>query len=152
MNRLRDLREDADLSLEKVGKKLGVYKSTIGDYENEELQMSTKALCSLADCYNTSTDYILYNTDDIIPHNITPRDKHNRLKEIRRKNKCTQLKIGNLLYLTQSGYSNYERGVADIPVPVLLKLSEFYKTSIDYLLCRTDNPSPYTKSKIKKTS
>ena len=37
-------------------------------------------------------------------------------------------------------YSKYETGENDIPTQILIKLSNFYNTSIDYLLGQTNNP------------
>lgn len=40
----------------------------------------------------------------------------------------------------QSLYSKYERGEREIPLVLLVKLADYYKTNLDYLVCRTDNP------------
>ncbi len=40
--------------------------------------------------------------------------------------------------MSQTGYSKYETGENDIPTQILNKLADFYQTSIDYLLERTD--------------
>ena len=45
--------------------------------------------------------------------------------------------------MSQTGYSQYETETNDIPTNVLIKLADFYNTSIDYLLCRTENKEPY---------
>ena len=47
-----------------------------------------------------------------------------------------------MLNCTQQAYSTYERGERDIPSKVLIKLADYYNTSIDYLLGRTNNPAP----------
>lgn len=47
--------------------------------------------------------------------------------------------------MSQTGYSKYETGENDIPTQVLLKLADFYGTSVDYLLGCTDEPRPYPK-------
>ena len=43
-----------------------------------------------------------------------------------------------MLGMSQTGYSKYETGENDIPTAILTKLADFYKTSIDYLLGRTN--------------
>ena len=48
-----------------------------------------------------------------------------------------------MLNMSQTGYSKYETGENDIPTEILIKLAEFYNTSIDYLLNQTDNPMRY---------
>ena len=37
-------------------------------------------------------------------------------------------------------YSHYENGTRNIPVEMLIRLANYYNTSIDYLVGRTDNP------------
>ena len=49
--------------------------------------------------------------------------------------------------MSQTGYSKYETGENDIPTLVLIKLANFYNTSIDYLLGETDNTKRYPKKK-----
>ncbi len=70
----------------------------------------------------------------------------NRLKEIREDKDYSQLKIANLLKVTQPQYSRYELGVNIIPIEKLNILADFYNTSIDYLLYRTDERKPYPPS------
>ena len=48
-----------------------------------------------------------------------------------------------MIGMSQTGYSKYETGENDIPTSILIKLSEFYNTSIDYILGQTDNPERY---------
>ncbi len=50
-----------------------------------------------------------------------------------------------MLGMSQTGYSKYETGENDIPTYVLIKLSEFYNTSVDYLLGLTDEKRPYVR-------
>ena len=50
-----------------------------------------------------------------------------------------------MLHMSQTGYSKYETGENDIPTAVLIALADYYGTSIDYLLGRTDNPAAYEK-------
>ena len=40
-------------------------------------------------------------------------------------------------------YRRYEKGTYDIPIWALLKLADFYGTSTDYILGRTDTKTPY---------
>lgn len=49
--------------------------------------------------------------------------------------------------MSQTGYSKYETGENDIPTRILINLSLYYDTSIDYLLGITDEPKPYARSK-----
>lgn len=49
--------------------------------------------------------------------------------------------------MSQTGYNQYEIGKNDIPTKVLIQLADFYDTSVDYLLGRTDEKKPYPKGK-----
>lgn len=48
-----------------------------------------------------------------------------------------------MLGMSQTGYSKYETGENDLPTEVLIKLADFYGTSIDYLLGQTDKKERY---------
>lgn len=65
-----------------------------------------------------------------------------RLKDLRDDNDLTQQQIAEVLGIDQRVYSNYETGKRDIPTKFIVLLAEFYHTSTDYILGRTDNPLP----------
>lgn len=69
-----------------------------------------------------------------------------RLKEIRKDNDYNQIEIAKYLGITQVQYSRYETGERLIPITHLIRLAEFYKVSIDYLVGLTDVRKPYPKS------
>ncbi|MBQ9964054.1 MAG: helix-turn-helix transcriptional regulator [Clostridia bacterium] len=62
-----------------------------------------------------------------------------RIRDLREEKSMTQKQIAEILGMSQTGYSKYETGENDIPTAVLIKLANFYNTSIDYMLGRTDN-------------
>ena len=68
---------------------------------------------------------------------------YRRIKDLREDKDLTQKEVAKFLNCSQQVYSNYELGQRDIPTQVLLALSRLHKTSIDYLLGNTDNPTPY---------
>lgn len=61
-----------------------------------------------------------------------------RIKDLREDNDLTQTQLSQLLNITQRAYSHYETGTREVPLEVLVKLADFYKTSTDYLLERTN--------------
>lgn len=61
--RIRDLREDADLFQKDLAKILNCAQTTYSDYERGALDIPTEVLIRLADYYQTSTDYILGRTN-----------------------------------------------------------------------------------------
>ena len=66
-----------------------------------------------------------------------------RLKEVRENRQLTQEKVASLLHVQQNTYSQYENGVRQIPIYLLVELAKFYNVSVDYLLRLTDFDEPY---------
>lgn len=67
MNRLRDLREDADMSQVQVGKMLGLSSVAIGRYETEQRQLTPELIAKFCALYHVSADYLLGFTDERTP-------------------------------------------------------------------------------------
>ena len=63
------------------------------------------------------------------------------LRGIREDRDLRQKDIAKYLNVSQNTYSQYETGVISLTAEVLIKLSEYFQVSIDYLLDRTDNPA-----------
>ena len=64
--RIRDLREDRDLTQREMGEILSCSQRVYSNYERGELDIPTEILIKLADFHNVSTDYILNRTDNKI--------------------------------------------------------------------------------------
>ena len=65
---------------------------------------------------------------------------YKRIRDLREDSDLTQRALATALNCSQQVYSNYELGQRDIPTDILIKLSEFYNVSTDYILGITDNP------------
>lgn len=63
-NRIKDLREDNDLTQQQVAKKIGITQRKYSYIETGAQQLTDEILCKLADLYGVSVDYILFRTDD----------------------------------------------------------------------------------------
>lgn len=68
---------------------------------------------------------------------------YKRIKDLCEDKDLSQKEIAKILNMSQTGYSKYEVGTNDIPTKILIKLAQFYNTSVDYLLGLTDNKKPY---------
>ncbi len=66
--RIRDLREDNDITQKKIAEYLHIKQNTYSQYENGQRQLPISILISLAKYYKTSTDYILGLTDNPKPY------------------------------------------------------------------------------------
>lgn len=67
-------------------------------------------------------------------------DMKNRLRELRKSRGYTQLSLQMQTGIEQALLSKFETGERIPPTETLIRLAEFYDVSIDYILCRTDNP------------
>lgn len=63
---------------------------------------------------------------------------YRRIRDLREDRDLTQKQVAQMLGMSQTGYSKYETGENDIPTQVLIRLADFYSTTTDYILGRTD--------------
>lgn len=66
--RIKDLREDGDITQKEIAAYLHVSQNTYSQYENGQRQLPIECLIALAKFYNTSTDYILGLTEERKPY------------------------------------------------------------------------------------
>ena len=71
---------------------------------------------------------------------ITVIKLYESIRNFREDRDLTQKQVAEMLGMSQTGYSKYETGENDIPTQILIKLADYYNTTTDYLLGRTDNP------------
>ena len=67
---------------------------------------------------------------------------YKRIRYLREDHDLTQRQVAEFLKMPQPQYYRYESGYRDIPTDMLILLADYYNTSVDYILERTDNPSP----------
>lgn len=63
------------------------------------------------------------------------------LRKLRKQRKLTQIALQMQTGIEQALLSKYETGDRVPPTETLLVLADFYNVSLDYILCRTENPS-----------
>ena len=73
--RIRDLREDHDLSQKTLAEYLQIHQTTYSDYELGNLNIPVSALHALADYYGVSVDYLIGRTDVKKPY---PQKQHDK--------------------------------------------------------------------------
>ncbi len=66
-----------------------------------------------------------------------------RIRDLREDSDLTQTQISKILNISQVAYSYYEIGKREIPLDLLCKLADYYDTSVDYLLFRTNIKTAY---------
>ena len=65
-----------------------------------------------------------------------------RVYELREDHDLTQKAIAEYLSIHPNVYRRYEKGVREFPLEIVVKLADYYQVSTDYLLGRTDDPTP----------
>lgn len=69
-----------------------------------------------------------------------------RIRDLREDNDLTQCEIAAFLHIKQNTYSQYENGLRQPPIDILISLAGFYNTSVDYLLGITNQKKPYPRN------
>lgn len=65
----------------------------------------------------------------------------NNLRKLRKSRKMTQVALQMATGIEQALLSKYETGERIPPTETLLLLADYYGVSLDYILCRTNNPA-----------
>lgn len=75
--------------------------------------------------------------------------KYGRIRDLRNDHGLTQEQVAKILNVKQNTYCQYEIGVVNYPLDVVIKLAEYYDVSVDYLVGLTDEPTPYPRKRRK---
>jgi transcriptional regulator with XRE-family HTH domain len=73
--------------------------------------------------------------------------KYGRIRDLRNDRGLTQADIAAVLNVKQNTYCQYETGVINYPLELVVKLAEYYGVSVDYLVGLTDEPTPYPRKR-----
>ena len=122
-NRIKELRKEKGLTLEKLSERVGIAKNTLSRYESRDREPKLKVWQKLADYFDVSVPY-LQGFDKQTP---------NRLKELRIKKKLTLDDIEAKTGIKRGTYSNYENGNTEPKLEVWQELARFFKVSVPYL-------------------
>lgn len=142
--RLRNLRENSCLTQRELAKSLNINEDALSHYEREYMIMPLKHLISLCDYFDVSLDYVFEFTDELkysdSKKGYDKIESGKRLKEFRKENKLTQVKLASVLNTVHPVIVNYEKGKHLIATSFLYDLCKKYKVSADYLLGKIDSP------------
>ncbi len=136
-NKIKDLREDHDLTQQMVANLLKVNRSTYTMWELGDVNFPIEKLIILAQILHTNIEYLLNLTSDKTamryPGEIDKYFVGKRLRKYRIKLGKKQSDFANTLNIRQSSYSYYEDGRTRIPTERLVKLSQVYNISLNEL-------------------
>lgn len=141
---IKDTRKSKGLSIKDVASILNIANITYNHYETQEKIIPLVRLNDLINYWNISFDYIFgFNKQEQYKNEIAIIDKikaGNRLKEFRKENNLTQVKLAEVLNTVHPVIVNYEKGKNLIATPFLYTICKKYHVSADYLLGKIDNP------------
>ena len=146
-DKLVELRENIELKQKELAKIINLDNTCYNHYETEYNIIPLKYLNDICEFFNVSLDYIFSFTDIKQYENsrkeINTKLSGRRLKEFRKENKLTQVKLAQLLNTCHQTFTNYERGIYIIATPFLYTICKKYSISADYLLGKTNEPKSF---------
>lgn len=135
-SKIKDLREDHDLTQCDVANLLGIKRSTYAMWELGDVNFPVEKLTILAEALHTNIEYLLGISIDKRPMKYPPIDNKfigQQLRTYRTKLKLTQKDFASTLGIYQSSYSYYEDGRSKIPTDKLVYLAKVYRISLNDL-------------------
>ena len=63
-----------------------------------------------------------------------------RLEDLRIDHDLTQQEVADILFCKREVYRRYEKGIRELPLSYAIKLAQYYKVSLDYLVGLSDSP------------
>lgn len=140
-NRLREIREDHDLSQKQMAEILNINRSTYSLWELGINIIPLKELCNFADYFKISLDYILnisnYKNSKNYIEKLNLETLGYNMKKIRIQNHLSQEEIADIIGVSQACVNKYEKGKITISVPVLYTFCKNFDISINHLCGKT---------------
>ncbi|MFI3260607.1 MAG: helix-turn-helix transcriptional regulator [bacterium] len=136
--KLKDIREDNDVSQVQMSKILKINRSTYSLWELGINIIPLKELCDYANYFNLSIDYVLgltnerNNFDKKIILNLETLGKN--LKKLRLEHNLSQETLSEILGVTQACITRYEKGLICISTTNLYNYSKFFNTTMTELI------------------
>jgi len=139
--RLKDIREDKDISQEQIADILKINRSTYSLWELGINIIPLEYLCLFADYFNTNIDYVLGLTNKknskIIYKGLNLKTLGENMKSIRIKNNLSQENVASILKVTQPAITKYKKGQVCISTSNLYEFCKEFKTSLSNVCGKT---------------
>ena len=139
VKRLKDTREDLDMTQEKIGKILNVDKTTVSGWETGKDTIPLQKLVKYCNAFEFTLDYIfgLTRTNNYKnPIAIDLNKIGNNIKELRIKNNLTQEQLAETLNTDHALISYYENGLRLINTSFLYSIATNFNCSIDEIISK----------------
>lgn len=133
--RLKELRKEYSLTQQELADKIGVVRTAIANYETGRTIPDADTLSLLAKIFNTTTDYLLGNSDIRNPYKMVNRQKLAQLIiELRNKKGYSQRKLAMISGISNSTISRIENATSDADPETLRKLAPYLGISYETLM------------------
>lgn len=136
-DRLKEIREERNLTQKDIAKTLEVDRSTYAGWETGKDTIPLRRLNKLSDYYKISVDYMTGLSNVTSSYRVIDLDAKvigQNLKEFRKERNIVQKDIFLFLNTTSSTYSAYETGKVLIKTDFLYSICKNYNASMDELL------------------
>ena len=147
-DRLREIRENKEISQFDLSKVLNLHDKVYGQYEREYVIMPIKHLNTICNYLNVSLDYVFGFSNSINYSNYKDKiDKKvlgERLKKMRKARNLTQHDIAKVINAASSVIAGAEQGRRLLATPFLYTICKTYKVSADYLVGKINSPKDIT--------
>lgn len=139
LTRIKNIREDNDLSQREIAKILNVSRSTYSLWELGINIIPLSSLYKLSSYFDVSIDYLLGGKNKFRKHNNSFDLKMlgDNIKRYRIENHISQDSLANILNVSQPCIARYEKGLIEISTINIYKLSKIFNISIDDLINTT---------------
>ena len=132
--RIKDIREDKDITQEQMASIMKVNRSTYSMWEIGLSFMSVEQLCNFANYFGYSIDYVLglsNNRKCNINNDFSYKTLGENIKTLRIKNNYSQCYLANKMKVTQACIVRWEKGITKISIPNLYELSKIFNVSLN---------------------
>ena len=145
-NRFVELANElAEKSKSKRAKIIGISNTTYSNAYNYGIIPKTSSLIRIADYFDISIEYLIGNTDnEIFEKSLCAISFKERLRELqKRKNISTVYELSQRVHIHRNNIAQWNKLNCIPLIDDLIILADFFNVSVDYLLGRTDNDTPY---------
>ena len=140
LNKVKEIRNELELSQEDIAKVLNVKRGTYASWECRSDVIPTRQIYKLAEYFKLSIDYLLEisNQGHMVYHgsDINLSDVGNIIYNIRKRNNLSQKSFAESIGINQSTLWAYEKGKTLITLSSLISLAKVYNVTIDSILNR----------------
>ena len=137
-NRLKECREELEMTQTELGYVFGVQKGTVSNWENAYETIPLKKLVKFSNLYGYSLDFILSLTRENKKYSdkikLDKKIVGEKLKTLRKSLKLSQQKIADECGISRATYCHYEIGMNLITTLTLYSICKNHKISIDDFL------------------